>query len=129
MIEHWFNIERWSLAFWQVDALLDTLKWDKNGLAVGIAQHVDTGAILMQGFVDRDALSATIASRRATFYSRSRNSLWTKGETSSNFIHVVDIYLDCDRDSVWLIPTHPNSLRTRNVGSYYQIWKESGFWE
>lgn len=80
--------------------MLDNVKWDDKGLAVAIAQNVDTGAILMQGFVNRDALATTISSRKATFYSRSRSQLWTKGETSMNFINVHDIFLDCDRDSV-----------------------------
>lgn len=82
--------------------LLDSVKWDDRGLAVAIAQNVDTGAILMQGFVNRDALAETISSRKATFYSRSRSSLWTKGETSRNFINISDVFLDCDRDSVSL---------------------------
>lgn len=85
-----------------MDSFLDSLKWDKSGLVAAIAQNVDTGAILMQGFANRDAISATIASRRATFFSRSRSQLWTKGETSHNFIHVQDISVDCDRDSVCL---------------------------
>ena len=80
--------------------VLDSIKWDKNGLAVAIAQHINTGAILMQGFANSDAVSATLASGRATFYSRSRSSLWTKGETSSNFINVKDVFMDCDHDSV-----------------------------
>ncbi|KAI5078819.1 hypothetical protein GOP47_0006490 [Adiantum capillus-veneris] len=84
----------------EVDNLLSTIKWDKNGLVVAIAQHLNTGAILMQGFANSDAISATIASGKATFYSRSRSSLWTKGETSSNFINVKDVFLDCDRDSI-----------------------------
>jgi len=79
------------------------VKWDEKGLAVAIAQDVDTGAILMQGFANREALATTISSRKATFYSRSRSSLWTKGEISMNFINVDDIFLDCDRDSVSLV--------------------------
>lgn len=84
----------------KVETLLDSVKWDDKGLAVAIAQNIDTGAILMQGFVNRDALATTIASQKATFYSRSRSTLWTKGETSKNFINVHDIFLDCDRDSI-----------------------------
>ena len=84
----------------QVDTLLDSVKWDSKGLAVAIAQNVDTGAILMQGFANKEALAKTISTKKATFFSRSRSSLWTKGETSMNFINVHDIFLDCDRDSV-----------------------------
>ncbi|GAB2277290.1 Histidine biosynthesis bifunctional protein hisIE, chloroplastic [Dionaea muscipula] len=84
----------------KVETLLGSVKWDEKGLAVAIAQNVDTGAILMQGFVNRDALATTISSRKATFYSRSRSKLWIKGETSKNFIQVHDILLDCDRDSI-----------------------------
>lgn len=89
-----------SADFLQVDTLLDSVKWDDKGLAVAIAQNVDTGAVLMQGFVNRDALAKTISSRKATFFSRSRSTLWTKGETSMNFINICDIFIDCDRDSV-----------------------------
>ncbi|KAL5220795.1 hypothetical protein ABZP36_025508 [Zizania latifolia] len=84
----------------KVETLLDSVKWDTKGLAVAIAQNVDTGAILMQGFANKEALATTISTRKATFYSRSRSSLWTKGETSMNFINVHDIFLDCDRDSI-----------------------------
>ncbi|KAF6153285.1 hypothetical protein GIB67_003475 [Kingdonia uniflora] len=84
----------------KVETLLNSVKWDDKGLAVVIAQNVDTGAILMQGFANREALATTISSRKATFYSRSRSSLWIKGETSTNFINIHDIFLDCDRDSI-----------------------------
>eukprot|EP00271_Cylindrocystis_brebissonii_P017100 TRINITY_DN4304_c0_g1_i1.p1 TRINITY_DN4304_c0_g1~~TRINITY_DN4304_c0_g1_i1.p1 ORF type:complete len:361 (-),score=63.75 TRINITY_DN4304_c0_g1_i1:415-1497(-) len=84
----------------QVAAFLDGIKWGNTGLIVAIAQHAGTGAILMQGFADREAVAATLSSRRATFFSRSRQCLWTKGETSGNFIHVTDMYLDCDKDSL-----------------------------
>ncbi|XP_076920385.1 histidine biosynthesis bifunctional protein hisIE, chloroplastic-like [Bidens hawaiensis] len=83
----------------KLNLVLDSVKWDEKGLAVAIAQSVDSGAILMQGFANRDALATTIASKKATFYSRSRSTLWTKGETSLNFINVHDIFLDCDHDS------------------------------
>ncbi|KAG6429891.1 hypothetical protein SASPL_107947 [Salvia splendens] len=84
----------------KVNPLLDSVKWDDKGLAVAIAQNVDTGAVLMQGFVNKEALLKTLSSKKATFYSRSRSTLWTKGETSMNFINVYDVFLDCDRDSI-----------------------------
>lgn len=92
------------LYFCQIDTLLDSVKWDGKGLAVAIAQNVDTGAILMQGFANREAVVTTISSRKATFYSRSRSTLWTKGETSNNFINIHDVFLDCDHDSVSFCP-------------------------
>ncbi|ONI00587.1 hypothetical protein PRUPE_6G096900 [Prunus persica] len=79
----------------KVETVLHSIKWDDRGLAIAIAQNVDTGAILMQGFLNREAVATTVSSRKATFYSRSRSMLWTKGETSNNFINVHDIFLDC----------------------------------
>lgn len=110
MIDNWLALRSWQLHLlgiigtflnkFQINSILDSVRWDEKGLAVAIAQNVDSGAILMQGFANRDALATTITSKKATFYSRSRSTLWTKGETSLNFISVHDIFLDCDRDSV-----------------------------
>ncbi|KAM0878706.1 hypothetical protein ACQ4PT_034715 [Festuca glaucescens] len=108
----------------EVEALLDSVKWDVKGLAVAIAQNVDTGAILMQGFANREALAATISTRKATFYSRSRSSLWTKGETSMNFINVHDIFLDCDRDSIIYLgtPDGPTCHTGAETCYYYSVY-------
>ncbi|KAF4386249.1 hypothetical protein G4B88_003466 [Cannabis sativa] len=77
-------------------AIAQNVKWDDKGLTVAIAQNVDTGAILMQGFANRDAVATTILSRKATFFSHSRSTMWTKGEMSNNLINEHDIFIDCD---------------------------------
>ncbi|XP_074559125.1 histidine biosynthesis bifunctional protein hisIE, chloroplastic isoform X2 [Curcuma longa] len=80
----------------------------------------------MQGFANKEALAVTIASRKATFYSRSRSTLWTKGETSMNFINVQDIFLDCDHDSIIYLgkpvgPTCHTGAETCYYSSVYDL--------
>lgn len=84
-----------------------TLAWDKmNNLIPAIIQHQDTGAVLMQGYMDKDALTETLTSGKATFYSRAKKRLWTKGESSNNFLLVQSVLTDCDQDSL-LIACRP----------------------
>jgi phosphoribosyl-AMP cyclohydrolase / phosphoribosyl-ATP pyrophosphohydrolase len=93
----------------RVAATLDTatLDWEKmQGLLPAIVQDADSGAVLMLGYLNREALAATQASGRVTFWSRSKGRLWTKGETSGNFLEVRSISADCDQDSL-LILAHP----------------------
>lgn len=71
-----------------------------GGLVPLVAQDADTGAVLMVGFCNREALAATIATGQVTFYSRTRGRLWKKGETSGNVLDVRELRLDCDRDTV-----------------------------
>lgn len=82
------------------EEFLDTLKFNADGLLVANAQDVHSGSILMQAFANREAVADTLERGMATFYSRSRNQLWTKGETSNNFIKVFSVHIDCDRDSI-----------------------------
>lgn len=86
------------------------LAWQKmNNLIPAIIQHAATGAVLMQGFMNQEALKATLTSGKATFYSRSKQALWLKGETSDNFLNVRQILTDCDKDSLLIacIPMGP----------------------
>jgi len=80
---------------------LERLDWDKTGgLLPAIVQHAVSGAVLMLGYMDREALAATLARGRAVFYSRSRQRLWEKGETSGHSLDVQAVRVDCDADTL-----------------------------
>ena len=82
---------------------LNTLDWDKgDGLLPAIVQDASTGKVLMLGYMNREALSATMSTQRVTFYSRSKQRLWTKGETSGHTQKLAAAYIDCDGDALLL---------------------------
>ena len=84
------------------------LDFDKmNGLVPAIIQDSFTQKVLMLGFMDKEAYEKTLETKKVTFYSRTKKCLWTKGEQSGNFLHVVSIKADCDNDTL-LIQVHPN---------------------
>lgn len=84
----------------------DTLDWTKmDGLIPAIVQDAATGEVLMLGYMDRAALSATLADKMVTFHSRSKNALWRKGETSGNILDLVDVRGDCDSDALLVLAT------------------------
>ncbi len=86
---------------------LETLDWDKcGGLLPAVVQDARTLRVLMLGYMDRAALEATLATRRVTFYSRSKGRLWTKGESSGHYLHLVALDVDCDADTL-LVLAHP----------------------
>ncbi|MBA4190168.1 MAG: phosphoribosyl-AMP cyclohydrolase [Planctomycetaceae bacterium] len=79
------------------------LDFDKaGGLIPAIAQDAETGEVLMLAWMNREAFDETVKTRRAVYFSRSRNKLWRKGEESGNVQEVVGIYVDCDADTVLL---------------------------
>lgn len=83
------------------------LDFDKgDGLIPAIVQDAATQKVLMLGYMNQDSLEMTRSSGKVTFFSRSKNRLWTKGETSGNYLHVVDILEDCDGDTL-LINANP----------------------
>ena len=89
---------------------IDGLAWDKqDGLLPAIVQHATSGAVLMLAYMNREALRATLERGRAVFYSRSRQQLWEKGETSGNSLRVTGIRRDCDADTllVTALPAGP----------------------
>ena len=78
-----------------------------GGLVPAIIQDAETRNVLMLGFMNEEAYQKTLDTKHVTFWSRTRNTLWTKGETSGNFLNLVDIKVDCDNDTL-LIQAHPD---------------------
>lgn len=87
-------------------AIAARLKRDADGLVAAVVQDADSGDVLMVGWMDDEALHRTLTGRRATFWSRSRQAYWTKGEESGNFLDVVEVRLDCDGDTL-LVRANP----------------------
>ncbi|MEM1328396.1 MAG: bifunctional phosphoribosyl-AMP cyclohydrolase/phosphoribosyl-ATP diphosphatase HisIE [Bacteroidota bacterium] len=86
---------------------INQLDFEKgNGLIPAIVQDVDTHKVLMLGYMDEAAVEKTLSTEKVTFYSRSKNRLWTKGETSGNFLYLVEIAMDCDQDAI-LVKVRP----------------------
>lgn len=77
----------------------------EGGLVPAVIQDFSTGKVLMLGYMNKEALEKTRAEGKVTFFSRSKNRLWTKGESSGNFLYVKDILLDCDSDALLIKAT------------------------
>ena len=85
-----------------------TIDFEKGqGLVPAIIQDAETKTVLMLGYMNKEAYQKTVETGRVTFWSRTRNTLWTKGETSGNFLNLVEIKNDCDQDTL-LIKVHPD---------------------
>ena len=95
----------------------DTLspRWNEQGLIPAIAQDADTGEVLMLAWMNAESLAQTLASRHAVYWSRSRQALWRKGDTSGNTQELVDIRLDCDGDTL-LLRVHQNGAGACHTG-------------
>lgn len=85
-----------------MEEIFKKLKFDQSGLIPAIAQDEKTNAVLMMAWMNEESLRVTIASGYATYFSRSRKSLWKKGETSGHFQQVISITVDCDFDCILL---------------------------
>ena len=83
-----------------MSSYLDQVKWNDQGLVPVIAQEAQTGRVLMHAWLNREALQTAVEEQRAVYWSRSRDRLWRKGEESGNAQKLVDVFLDCDNDTV-----------------------------
>jgi phosphoribosyl-AMP cyclohydrolase len=80
-----------------------TLKYDANGLIPAIAQEAETGEVLMMAWMNTDAVARTLETGRVTYWSRSRQAFWIKGETSGHVQELVEMRVDCDRDCLLVL--------------------------
>lgn len=78
-------------------------KYDANGLVTAVITDEADGTVLMVGHMNAEALAKSIESQCVTFFSRSRQQLWQKGESSGNVLHIVEMRIDCDQDALWII--------------------------
>ncbi len=85
------------------ETLMDVIPFDSNGLVAAIAQQHDTGEVLMLAWMNREAITETLATGRVCYYSRSRRSLWRKGETSAQTQRLIEMRVDCDGDALLLL--------------------------
>ena len=101
--------------------LIENVKFNEKGLIPAIAQDDDTGEVLMLGYMNEEALRRTLSSGEVWFYSRSRQELWHKGETSGNRIIVRSIWKDCDSDTI-LVKAQPTGpvCHTGNKTCFFQ---------
>jgi len=98
-----------------------------DGLVPAIVQDATTLKVLMLGYMNAEALARTQDEGRVTFYSRGRNALWTKGETSGNFLNVVDILVDCDSDTLLIKANPVGPTCHRGTTSCFDTSEEEGF--
>lgn len=106
---------------------MDDLKYDASGLLTGVVQDIDTGQVLMVAMMDSDAVQLTLSTGKAHFWSRSRQKLWLKGETSGNFLDVIEVKVDCDRDAMLLlVRSHGPACHTGHQTCFYT---DLGAWD
>jgi phosphoribosyl-AMP cyclohydrolase len=97
-------------------------RFDANGLIACVATHAETGEVLMLAWMNAEALSLTVRTAEAHYFSRSRNALWKKGETSGQVQVVEEMRIDCDQDAVWI------KVRPRGDGGACHVGFRSCFY-
>jgi len=101
------------------------LKFDEKGLIPAIIQDTINGEVLMLGYMNQESLKRTLDSGQVWFYSRSRQELWHKGETSGNYLYVRSMFRDCDDDTLLIQVEAPGPVcHTGNRSCFFQELKE-----
>jgi len=113
-----------------VSEVFDALKFDERGLVAAVAQQHDTGEVLMLAWMNREAIAETLASGQACYFSRSRNRLWRKGESSGQTQRLVELRIDCDGDAVLLLVDQSGvACHTGRRSCFYTAVQDGGLVE
>lgn len=103
----------------------DSLTYDDRGLIPAIAQDAETGEVLMMAWMNRDAVSRTLETGRVTYWSRSRQAFWVKGETSGHVQTLVELRIDCDRDALLaLVAQEGPACHTNRRSCFYTALRD-----
>lgn len=106
------------------DTLLDQLRFDAAGLVPAIAQDHESGEVLMLAWMNREAVAETLRTGHVCYWSRSRQRLWRKGESSGQVQHLVELRLDCDGDTLLLhVAQHGVACHTGRRSCFYRVWR------
>jgi phosphoribosyl-AMP cyclohydrolase len=109
--------------------LLNTIKFDANGLVMAIAQDATTKQILMVAYMNRDTLEETLSTGKMVYYSRSRKKRWLKGETSGHFQTVREVYIDCDGDALVFMIDQTGAACHEGYASCFFRKRDADSWE
>lgn len=107
------------------DRAIENMEFDDRGLVPAVVQDARTKQVLMLGFMTKQMLEKTLETGKVWFWSRSRQEPWLKGATSGNYLNVVDVYRNCEENSL-LILAHPDgpTCHTGNISCYYRTLAE-----
>ena len=108
-----------------IERAIGEIKFDADGLVPAIAQQHDTGEVLMVAWMNREAARVTLAEGRACYWSRSRQALWRKGETSGQVQHLRELRLDCDGDTLLLlVDQYGVACHTGRRNCFFRAWRD-----
>ncbi len=111
-----------------IERAVAEIKFNADGLVPAIAQHHDTGEILMMAWMNRDAVRISLIEGRACYWSRSRDRLWRKGETSGQVQLLRELRLDCDGDAVLLLVDQQGvACHTGRRSCFFRVWRNDGW--
>jgi phosphoribosyl-AMP cyclohydrolase len=111
-----------------IERALAEIAFDRDGLVTAVAQQHDTGEVLMVAWMNRDAVRATLTEGRVCYWSRSRQQLWRKGETSGQVQYLREMRLDCDGDTLLLlVDQHGVACHTGRRNCFFRSWQGTGW--